>query len=150
MSSTASLSPDDDATDIQALVCKLGEIGDEIERGRRHLEHLVVEFNRVDSIIRAVSGQEKSAGHRLMLGGTVERSVPNMILQVLEGAEEPMSAREIAQEIVKLQGADASCVALLKPIMHRVCVSLWVQNQKGLVKKTEVGRSRFRWHLVRQ
>jgi len=73
-----------------------------------------------------------------------------MVLTALAGVEKPISGREIAERILQLQGLDANDRAQLKAMTHRVCVSLWVQNQKGLVRKIEAGRSRYRWELARR
>jgi len=138
----------DNVTTLQALHRKLSDIGDEIARNRRHLEELAVEFDRVDSAIRAVSVAERPAPCPPASAAPPERSVPSMILDVLIAARNPMSAREIAQHIVKGQGLDANDRDCIGPMTHRVCVSLWVQHQKGLVRKIEAGRSRFRWQAL--
>jgi metal-dependent HD superfamily phosphatase/phosphodiesterase len=53
-----------DAIDLQALLGKLRDIGDEIARNRHHLEHLSLEFSRVDSVVRA-AGLRAGEGRRL-------------------------------------------------------------------------------------
>jgi len=141
MSGSASLREDDRSDELQMLFRKLADIGNEIERNRRHLEQLAAEFDRVDSVIRAVSRLPAPAQ---------ERSIPNMVLDILADAPGPMSAREIAMGVMALQGQGAADTANLKQLTHRVCVSLWVQNQKGLVQKIEAAGSRFRWQRIVQ
>ncbi len=141
--------PPGDTTEFQTLLRRLGDIGNEIARHRTYLEQLATEFNHVDSVVRAAGRAVKQDFVPPALEGGREKSVPAMIADVLAGAQNPMSAREIAQDILKRQGFDASDRAHVKPMTHRVCVSLWVQNQKGSVRKIEQSPSRFRWELVR-
>jgi hypothetical protein len=136
MSGRANVKEEDRLDELEGLLRRLAAIGEEIERNRRHLEHLAAEFDRVDSAIRAAS---------LAPAPFHEKSVPNMVLDILADAEGPMSAKEIAMGVMALQGGRGADTADLKQLTHRVCVSLWVQNQKGLVQKIEAAGSRFRW-----
>lgn len=149
MSRDAGVHPSDNATELQTLLRKLSDIGGEIERNRQHLEQLALEFNRVDSVIRAATGPSRPDARPQVADVLPERSVPNMIRDVLAGARNPVSAREIAEKILEPQRVDGNYDARLKAMTHRVCVSLWVQNQKGVVRKIEQSSSRFRWELVR-
>jgi len=144
MSPDAGIYPHDKATELQALLRKLSDIGDEIACHRQRLEQLTLEFHRVDAAIRAASASAPPAAGQPL----PDKSVPNRVLDVLAGARNPMSAREIAHDILKPQGLDESDPRI-RSMTHRVSVSLWVQNQKGLVRKIEHSPSRFRWELMR-
>src|SRR5690349_18904570 len=97
MSRDAAVHLSDNATEVQTLLRKLSDIGDEIARNRQHLEQLSLEFNRVDSVIRAASGPSRPEAWPSAVDVLPERSVPNMIRDILAGARKPVSAREIAQ-----------------------------------------------------
>ncbi len=148
MAHSAGVNPAEGAAELQTLLRKLTDIGDEIERIRQHLEQLSSEFGCVNSAIRAVSGSARpEPAHEVQMPDA--RSVPSMVLRVLAATERSLSARDIAIEIMTLQALDIADAGRLKNMTHRVCVSLWVQNQKGLVRKIEQSRSRFRWEIRR-
>ena len=71
-----------------------------------------------------------------------------LILDVLRGAPEPMTAREIAVEIMRLAGHDVGDRQAVEIVANRVRASL--VRRVGLVERVAVGRHRKGWRIVTQ
>ena len=71
-----------------------------------------------------------------------------LILDILRGAPEPMTARAIAVEIMRLAGHDVGDRQAVEIVANRVRASL--VRRVGLVERVAVGRHRKGWRIVTQ
>ena len=148
MLENAGVDQGDDLKELYALVEKLSDIADDINHKRRRFEQLALDIRRMDSAIRIKSaGMEPGGLHKMPVTAS-ERSIPSLIMDILAGAQDPMTSREVALGIMKMQGLDFANTAVRNRIIHRVSEALWVQMQKRLVRKAEPATSPIRWELA--
>lgn len=69
-----------------------------------------------------------------------------LILDVLRGAPEPMTARAIAVEIMRLAGHDVGNKAAVAVVEHRVYSAL--ARRVGIVERVAVGQHRKGWRIA--
>ena len=69
-----------------------------------------------------------------------------LILDVLRGAPEPMTARAIAVEIMRLAGRDVGDKAAVAVVEHRVYSAL--ARRVGIVERVAVGQHRKGWRIA--
>lgn len=71
-----------------------------------------------------------------------------LILDILRGAPEPMTARAIAVEIMRLAGHDVGNKAAVAVVEHRVYSAL--ARRVGIVERVAVGQRRKGWRIAIQ
>lgn len=69
-----------------------------------------------------------------------------LILDVLRGAQEPMTARAIAVEIMRLAGHDVGNKAAVAVVEHRVYSAL--ARRVGIVERVAAGQRRKGWRIA--
>jgi hypothetical protein len=69
-----------------------------------------------------------------------------LILDILRGAREPMTARAIAVEVLRLAGRDVGDRVAMEIVIHRVRASL--TRRVGIVERVAVGQRRKGWQVV--
>jgi len=69
-----------------------------------------------------------------------------LILDVLRCAQAPITAREIAVEVMRLAGHDAGDKAAVAVVEHRVYSAL--ARRVGLVERVAVGQRRKGWRVA--
>ena len=69
-----------------------------------------------------------------------------LILDILRGAREPMTARAIAVEVLRLAGRDVGDRVAVEIVTHRVRASL--TRRVGIVERVAVGPHRRGWRLT--
>ena len=69
-----------------------------------------------------------------------------LILDVLRGAPEPMTARAIAVEIMRLAGHDVGNRQAVEIVTHRMRASL--MRRVGIVQRVAVGQRRRGWRIM--
>jgi hypothetical protein len=70
-----------------------------------------------------------------------------LVLDVLRGAPEPMTARRAAVAVMRLAGHDAGDRAAAEVVANRVRASL--ARRVGIVERVAVGQRRKGWRVVR-
>ena len=69
-----------------------------------------------------------------------------LILDVLRGAREPMTARAVAVEIMRLAGRDVGDKVALEIVTQRVRASL--TRRVGIVERVAIGQHRKGWRIA--
>ena len=69
-----------------------------------------------------------------------------LILDILRGAREPMTARAIAVEVLRLAGRDVGDRVAVEIVTHRVRASL--TRRVGIVERVAVGQRRKGWRVA--
>jgi len=135
-------SSSDDILDLLRLRAHLRE---QLVRGREALGKLSHEFERVDADIRRLTGTPRKVDfERSQISG----DLPLLVLGILENAQRPLNAREIARKIMSDQGYDADDRDLRTRILRRVNVCLWTQTQKGRLRQSQPKTSPIKWELA--
>lgn len=148
MLDNAGVDQGDDLRELYALVEKLSDIADDINHKRRRFEQLALDIRRMDSAIRVKSAGIDRDGPHTMPVNASERSIPSLVMDILAEAKDPMTSREVAVGIMKMQGLDFANVPARNRIIHRVSEAMWLQMQKRLVRKAEPATSPIRWQLA--
>src|SRR3954465_4959781 len=69
-----------------------------------------------------------------------------LILDILRGARQPMTARAIAVEVLRLAGRDVGDRVAVEIVTHRVRASL--TRRVGIVERVAVGTRRKGWRIT--
>src|SRR4051812_30091167 len=69
-----------------------------------------------------------------------------LILDILRGASEPMTARTIAVELLRLVGRDVGDKVAVEIVTHRVRASL--ARRVGIVERVAIGQRRRGWRIA--
>ncbi len=149
MSDSAGMDQGETSNELYTLVRKLTDMADDIDHKRRCLEELALEVRRMDSGVRNKRAAMVPGSPAKVPVAASERSIPSMVLEILATAQAPMTSRDIALGIMKMQGLDPANVPVRNRIIHRVSETLWVQTQKRLVRKAGPARSPIQWELAR-
>jgi len=132
----------DDILDLLRLRAHLRE---QLVHGREALVKLSREFERVDADIHRLTGAPRKADiERSQISG--DFSI--LVLGVLENAQRPLNAREVARKIMSDQGLDADDKDLRTRILRRVNVCLWTQTQKGRLRHSLPKTSPIKWEMA--
>jgi len=147
MPDTIATHPDLRTDDVTELVRRRAEIRGEIARGRRDLRRLASESQRIDAALRELKGAEAPAASRSSVpDGAGE--LTRIVFDTLNEATAPMTSRTLALRVMEELGLDASDKSLVKYVVRRVCVCLWMQVQKGYFRKAEPEGGASRWERV--
>jgi hypothetical protein len=132
----------DDILDLLRLRAHLRE---QLVRGREALGKLSREFERVDADIHRLTGTPRKVEiERSQISGDFSL----LVLGVLENAQRPLNAREVARKIMSDQGFDADDKDLRTRILRRVNVCLWTQTQKGRLRQSQPKTNPIKWELA--
>lgn len=132
---------------ITDLVQRHAELRSEITRGRRDLQRLTFEFQRIDMAIRELRGSAAAMAARPQTGAVSD--VTRILFEVLDETDAPMTSRALALRIMEKLGIDAADELAAKYIVRRVCVCLWEQVQKGHFRKIDPNARPLKWERVR-
>ena len=133
--------------DITGLVQRRAMLRSEITRGRRDLQILADEFQRLDAAIRDLKGSAAAGGAQPRPAGPSD--VTRILFESLDAAEAPMTSRVLALRVMEELGLDAADKAVTKHTVRRVCVCLWEQVQRGHFRKAEPKTWPLTWERVR-
>ncbi len=147
MADTLSALPGTRPDDFSQLLRRRAGLRDEIDRVRRTLQTLTGEFQKVETAIRDIEVKHAPAPLPSPLRNGVG-DFTRLVVETLRDARAPMTSRAVALRVMEKLDLDASDRALLRQIVRRVCVCLWMQVQKGYFRKAEPEGGAFRWEFV--
>ena len=145
--------PDTNATsldrredEITALVHRRAALRSEITRGRRDLQRLTFEFQRIDTAIRQLKGRSVASGGPPQAGVTSD--ITRILFEALNASAEPMTSHALAMRVMEELGMDTTDKTAAKHIVKRVCVCLWEQVQKGRFRQAQPNVRPLTWERV--
>ena len=131
---------------VAALVARRAELAArlaELERRAQPIRADILHLNAAIAILgRAVDVPRLRAQQRPAWLANLGR----LILDVLRGAPEPMTARAIAIEVMRLAGNDVGDRVAVQIVEHRVRASL--TRRLGLVERVALGTHRKGWRVA--
>ena len=136
---------------ITGLLKKRADLFNEAERIRDRLAEIKNDIGAVDRVLGTLGYQgdldaamPRQKRHVLFGRGELTRA----ILDVLRGAKEPMTTREIAREILAVNEFDPRDRKLLTEHTRRVSKALRVLNGQGAVARTADKSGNMVWRLA--
>ena len=131
---------------IAALLARRAELAarlDELERRARPLRADIVHLNAAIALLRGSGSVPRlRAGPRPAWIAGLGR----LILDVLRGAVEPMTSRQVAAAVMGLAGLDSGDAYALTVVEHRVRASL--TRRVGVVERVALGPRRKGWRVA--
>lgn len=138
---------------ISGLLKKRGEIAGKIEAAQGQLQMLISDLDSLDVTIRIfkpdidlaeVKPKPLPPRHHAFKG-----EVTRIAMDTLRNAQRPVSAQEIAVNIIAARGLNAADKPILKLITKRVgsCLRHW--RQKGMVQNAEGSGPLKLWEIAR-
>jgi hypothetical protein len=131
---------------IAALLARRAELAarlDELERRARPIRADILHLNAAIAIMRGSAGGPRL---RAQQRPAWIADLGRLILGVLRGAPEPMTARAIAIEVMRLAGNDVGDEAAVQVVEHRVRPSL--SRRVGIVERVALGTHRKGWRVA--
>lgn len=139
---------------ISGLVRKRAELAGEIEATHKRLSQMIADLGNLDATILMFDPQFEIDGIRPKAFRPPEDwskrgEMARAVLNILRVASEPMTARDIARQLIVERGLDANDDRLLRLMRQRVATSLRYQRDKGVaISKDGPGMYNL-WELVR-
>jgi hypothetical protein len=134
---------------VAALVRKRAELAGELEQLDRRTRQLRADIVHLDAAMAIVDPSRCAAADVPRLSAQPRpawlANLGRLILDVLRGAPEPMTAREIAVEIMRLAGNDTGDRVAVQIVEHRVRASL--TRRIGVVERVALGTHRKGWKV---
>lgn len=131
---------------IDALQAKRAELAARLADLEAQAVPIRADIFHLDAAIAILRGS--SAGPRMRVQHRPERfaNLGRLILDVLRGAPEPMTARAIAAKIMRLSGHDVGDKVAVKIVEDRVRASL--TRRVGIVERVAIGQHRKGWRIA--
>ena len=131
---------------IDALQAKRAELAARLADLEAQAVPIRADIFHLDAAIAILRGS--SAGPRMRAQHRPEwfANLGRLILDVLRGTPEPMTARAIAVEIMRLSGHDAGDKVAVKIVEDRVRASL--TRRTGIVERVAIGQHRKGWRIA--
>lgn len=122
---------------ISGLVRKRAELAGEIESTHKRLSQMIADLGNLDATILMFDPQFEIDGIRPKAfrppdDWSKRGEMSRAVLGILRVALEPMTARDIARQIIAERGLDVNDDRLLRLMRQRVATSLRYQRDKGV------------------
>ena len=130
---------------LSGLVAKRAELAARLEALERAAVPLRADIFHLDAAMAILGGRDAPrmrAQHRPEWFANLGR----LVLDVLRGAPEPMTARAIAVELMRLAGHDAGDRVAVEIVANRVRASL--ARRVGVVERVAVGLHAKAWRVA--
>ncbi len=135
---------------VFGLVAKRAELAGELEELDRRARQLRADIVHLDAAMAIVDPARCAAADVPRLRAQPRpawlANLGRLILDVLRGAPEPMTARQIAVEVMRLAGNDVGDGVAVQVVEHRVRASL--TRRGGLVERVALGVHRKGWRVA--
>lgn len=122
---------------ISGLVRKRAELAGEIESTHKRLSQMIADLGNLDATILMFDPSFEIDGIRPKAFRPPEDwskrgEMARAVLNILRVASEPMTARDIARQIIVERGLDPNDDRLLRLMRQRVATALRYQRDKGV------------------
>jgi hypothetical protein len=134
---------------LSGLLAKRAELAAELEELDRRARQLRADIVHLDAAMAIVDPARSSAGvPRLRVQHRPEwfANLGRLCLNVLRGAAEPMTSRQVAVAVMGLAGHDADDAVAVQIVEHRVRASL--TRRVGIVERAALGTHRKGWRVA--
>ena len=137
---------------LSGLIKKRAEIAGQIEEAQRRIRMLVIDLDAVDATIRLfdpnidlaeIKPKPVRIRHQAYKG-----EVTRLIFSTLRNAETPMTAPEIAHQVILARGLNPSHKQLVKVIERRVAGCLSYNKARGIIRATKDTGRILKWSLI--
>jgi len=119
---------------IAAILARRAELAAELEALERRATPIRADIFHLDAALAILGGPADARRMRAQHRPAWVANLGRLVLDILRGAPEPMTARAIAVELLRLAGHDSGDKAAVKVVEDRVCLlnllvlrSGWVQ-----------------------
>ncbi len=124
----------------------------QVDRQKTRLHGLQAELRQLESdILRAGGLASRDIPINALFTdrlGSEAGELARLIAEAFEASSRGLSSRDIAASLMNALALDASDRKAVRYVMSRVCVQLWVLEQKGLVRRLEPRQSPQLWQWV--
>jgi len=138
--------------DLATLLSRRDELALEVESQRQRVLNLTAELRHLDAnILRAGGSGEVDMPINALFTqrlGSGHGELSRLIFDALNSEKNGLNSREIASAVMQALAISGKENATVRYVVSRICVSLWVMEQKGLVERVEPKQFRLvRWRL---
>lgn len=139
---------------LEGLVKRRAQLAGDIERAHEALRKMVVDLEVLDAAILQFDPafpveSIKPKGFRPPSDWAHRGEMSRLVLNIIRQAAEPMTARDIAIEMLISRALDKSDQRLLKIMAKRVGVALRIQRERGLVRSLPGPGQFVLWEVAR-
>jgi hypothetical protein len=131
---------------VAAILARRAELAAELEALERRAAPIRADIFHLDAALailgRPADARRMRAQHRPAWVADLGR----LVLDILRGAPEPLTARATAAELLRLAGHDAGDKAAVKVVEGRVRASL--TRRVGIVERVGLGTRRKGWRVA--
>ena len=138
--------------DLDDLLRHRGDLTVKLGRQRLELHDLQDELRQIDAEILRAGGTrlEDVPINELFTRrlGNENGELTRLICDVFDGARAGLTSRDVALRLMAVLALDAGDRKALRYVVGRVCVALWVLEQKGMVRKLDTSRVPQLWQWI--
>jgi hypothetical protein len=131
---------------IAAILARRAELAAELEALERRAIPIRADIFHLDAALAIMGGPADARRMRAQHRPAWVADLGRLVLDILRGAPEPMTARAIAVELLRLAGHDAGDRVAVQVVEHRVRASL--TRRVGIVERVALGTRRKGWRVA--
>jgi len=135
---------------ISGLLKKRSELMGEAQSLRAHMAEVANSIDSIDYVLRSLGYQGDLDGMRPRSNRVVyfhRNELRRFLIDELRNADSPITARDLAEKIIGLEGKDSRDRALRNDMVKRVGKSLKLLRQQGVIVSNGV-HSNLTWALA--
>lgn len=136
-------------TGLHDLLRRRDELALRLGRQKAQIHHLADALRQLDAeILRAGGARPEDIPINALFTrrlGTETGELTRLIGDVFEGAGAGLTSRDIALRLMADLALDTADRKAVRYVVSRVCVALWMLEQKGLVRKLDTTRFPQLW-----
>jgi hypothetical protein len=131
---------------VAALLARRAELAAKLAELERWAIPIRADIFHLDAALAILGGPADARRMRAQHRPAWVADLGRLVLDILRGAPEPMTARAIAVELLRLAGADAGDRVAVQIVEHRVRASL--TRRVGIVERVALGPRRKGWRVA--
>lgn len=137
---------------INGLVKKRAVLGGDIENTKDALEKLVDDLTKLDAVIRMFNPDYRIEGikpktQRPSEDWSKRGEMTRVAIDILRQATEPLTARDVALNIMELRGMDLKDAKLVRKMTKRCGAALRHARDKGITEASQGNGQFMYWKL---
>jgi hypothetical protein len=131
---------------IAAILARRAELAAELEALERRAIPIRADIFHLDAALAIMGGPADARRMRAQHRPAWVADLGRLVLDILRGAPEPLTARAIAVELLRLAGHDAGDRVAVQVVEHRVRALL--TRRVGIVERVALGTRRKGWRVA--
>lgn len=141
-------------TVVNGLIAKRAELAGDIERTHEALRKMVSDLEHLDQTILQFDPDYrvesiKAKAFRPPKDWSNRGQMTRIVLSILRQAAEPLTARDVALELLVERALDKNDQRLLRLMTKRVSVALRIQKDKGIVTAESGPGQYLLWQIAK-